>query len=104
MKNEYVSITTVSTFRHRYVIHKDDLQNLNLEHEATIEELCDWAKDEITMESTDDFSQEHLGEQIVETRPISKEEMLELFSKENTYLKSWNKEQILSFVRNLMNK
>lgn len=51
------------------------------------------AADTIVMNEADEFSQEHLGENISRIREISEEEYLALFDKDNDYLKSWNDEQ-----------
>ena len=94
--SEYVVVTTTSTFRHRYVMHRDDLQALNLESEVN---PIEWAKDVVTCEDCEEFSQEHLGEQILEANEISEAEMLQLFDRDNTYLKDWAQEHKISWVR-----
>ena len=51
-----------------------------------------WALDTVTMEEAKEFSQEHIGEQIVSHRVVSKKEALELCDQDNDYTKSWDKE------------
>ena len=94
---DYVVVTTVSQFRIRYVMHKDELQNLNTEHMV---EPIEWANDTVTLNECEEFSQEHLGETIMDSRMISEEEMIELFDKENDYLKEWSTEQKIKWVKN----
>jgi hypothetical protein len=44
------------------------------------------------MEEAKEFSQEHLGEQIVSHRVVTKKEALALCDQDNDYAKSWDKE------------
>jgi hypothetical protein len=96
MTENYVVVTCVSSYRMRYVMHKDDLQKLNPYKPC---DPIEWAKDTVTCEECDEFSQEHMGEYIVDTAIIDEQEMLELFDKENHYLKDWSKEQKIEWVR-----
>ena len=100
MTKDYVVVTTVSSFRVRYVMHKDDLQALKPDEPCCPEE---WAKDEVTMENCDDFSQEYMGEYILDTTFMNEEEMLELFDKDNAYLKEWDKDYKIEWVRKSIN-
>jgi len=52
-------VETISTFRHKYVIECEQLEH---------------AFDTVTMEEAAEFSQMHLGEQIVTGREISRKE------------------------------
>lgn len=52
-------VETISTFRHRYVIECESLEH---------------AYDTVTMEEAPEFSQMHLGEQIVTGREITRKE------------------------------
>jgi hypothetical protein len=56
------------------------------------------AADTVTMEEAEEFSQNHIGEQIVRIREIAEEDYLDLFDKDNDYLKSWNEEQKKRFI------
>ena len=76
-------VECISTFRIRYVIDTDNEE---------------WAEDTVTMEEAKEFSQLHLGEQIVSTRTISKEEYLRLFDEDNEYLSEWEEEQKFKLV------
>jgi hypothetical protein len=51
-----------------------------------------WALDTVTMEEAKEFSQEHLGEQIVSHRVVTKKEALALCDQDNDYTNSWDKE------------
>ena len=76
-------VECISTFRIRYVIDTDNTE---------------WAEDTVVMEEAREFSQLHLGEQIVSTRTISKEEYLRLFDEDNEYLSEWEDEQKFKLV------
>lgn len=102
--NEYVVVTTVQTFRHRYVMHKDDLRNLNTDVEATDKDLVEWALDTVTMEECEEFSQWHMGEQIVDHFECTEDEMLTFFDRDNDYLKDWDRDYKIQSVRNRLTK
>lgn len=97
--NDYVVVTTISTFRHRYVMHRDDLRALNTEVEASDEDLQDWAEDTVTCEECEEFSQLHLGEQIVDTYTCTEDEMLTFFDSDNDCLSDWTRNQKIEWVR-----
>jgi len=93
---DYVVVTTISSHRMRYVMHRDDLQKLNpLDRVNAIE----WANDTVNADECKEFSQEHMGEYIVDTVEMSEDDMLELFDKDNDYLSEWTKDQKLELVR-----
>jgi len=103
MQNEnerYVVVTTISTFRERYCIPVSKLQELNSEVDITnnIAEQTTWAKDEVTMENVKEFSQEWLGESIVDTFILDEQRVLNLFDRDNEYLSSWTTQQKLDYI------
>lgn len=95
LNKKYVVVTTVASYRVRYAIPMDELQALNTDHpvEPT------WALDSVTCEEVSEFSQEWLGEHIVDHLVVDEDQILELFDKDNAYLKDWSKEQKLSLIR-----
>lgn len=97
MKNkDYVVVTAISSYRMRYVMHRDDLQKKNpLDPVNAIE----WANDTVTMGECEEFSQEHMGEYIVDAVEMNEEDMLVLFDKDNDYLSEWTKDQKVTWVR-----
>lgn len=97
MKNkDYVVVTAISSYRMRYVMHRDDLQKKNpLDPVNAIE----WANDTVTMGECEEFSQEHMGEYIVDAVEMNEEDMLVLFDKDNDYLSEWTKDQKVIWVR-----
>ena len=79
-ETEWVLIECVSTFRQRYMVEVPKGKTL-------------WALDTVTMEEAKEFSQEHIGEQIISHRTVSKKEALVLCDKDNDYTKDWDKEK-----------
>lgn len=97
--SKYVIVTAISSYRMRYAIPVDELQQLN--PDLPIEGIeCDWANDCVTCEEVQEFSQKWIGETIIDTITVDEENMLKLFDADNDYLKDWSKEQKLKHVRN----
>lgn len=78
----WVMVECVSTFRMRYLV------------EAPTDHP-EYALDDVTMETAKEFSQEHIGEQIVSHRVVSYEEAMKLCDEDNSYCKEWTEEQKL---------
>ena len=97
---DYVVVTAISSYRMRYVMHRDDLQKLNPSVGGlAIGNAPEWANDTVTAEECEEFSQEHMGEYIVDTVEMNEEDMLELFDKDNDYLREWTKDQKIEWIR-----
>jgi hypothetical protein len=96
---DYVVVTAVTSYRMRYVMHRDDLQKLNLNDPVN---TIEWANDTVTMEECEEFSQEHMGEYIVDTAELNEAEMIALFNKDNKYLRDWPASKIIAMVRSLL--
>ena len=77
-------VETVSMFRMRYVIECKE------ETHATDTVITGNAGDG---EIIPELSQQHIDENITSVRKISMPEYMEIFDKDNDYLKSWSKEQ-----------
>jgi len=78
-ETEWVLVECVSTFRTRYMVEVPKGSS-------------EWAMDTVTMNEAKEFSQEHLGEQIVSHRVVSKKEALALCDTDNDYIGEWDKE------------
>ena len=91
---QYVVVTTVHTFRHRYVVPMSELQASNPDMPAEPE----WALDAVTMEEIEEFSQKPLGESIVDAQVMEQDQILQLFDADNDYLKDWSQEQKLRHI------
>ena len=78
-ETEWVLVECVSTFRQRYMVEVPKGKT-------------EWALDTVTMEEAKEFSQEHIGEQIISHRTVSKKEALQLCDVDNDYGSEWDKE------------
>ena len=103
-KERYVIVTAISTHRMRYCIPVSELENNNESNPLSDNILREWARDSVTMEEVKEFSQEWLGEQISDCVVLSEEETLNLFDDDNDYLKEWNEEQKINYIKNWKNK
>jgi len=72
----WVMVECISTFRERYMV------------EAPADHP-EYALDTVAMNEAKEFSQQHLGEQIVSHRVVSEEEALRICDEDNDYSRSW---------------
>lgn len=79
-KKKYFLVEAVSTFRMRYVVEQPN---------------AEYAMDTVVCQEAKEFSQEHIGEQIVSAREVTTEEILDICDVDNHYCKSWTSEQKL---------
>ena len=83
-ETQWVLVECISTFRQRYMIEvpkgTDDYGK----------DKSLWALDTVTMEEAKEFSQHHIGEQIVSHRVVSYDEALALSDIDNDYAVSWD--------------
>ena len=90
MEKKLYLVETVSMFRMRYVIEARE------EEHATDEFVMEIGKDDFH-----EFSQHHMDEVIVSTRELSAKDYLELFDKDNQYLKSWDIAEKMRFINSV---
>tara|TARA_Y100000588_G_scaffold238663_1_gene252380 strand:+ start:6276 stop:6593 length:318 start_codon:yes stop_codon:yes gene_type:complete len=98
MDKDYVVVTCVSSFRVRYVLHKDDLQKLNPDQPC---DPVEWARDTVICEQCDAFSQDYIDEYIVNTATINEEEMIDLFDKKHESCKDYPRDKKVDMVRKI---
>ena len=90
---QWVLVECVSTFRERYMVE------VPVGIDKYGKDKSEWALDTVTMNEAKEFSQEHIGENIVSHRVMSEEEVLDLCSIDNDYANNWNdKLKIDTFV------
>lgn len=89
METELVFVECVSMFRTRYVVEVPKGKK-------------DWALDTVTMEEASEFSQEHITEQIVSHRVISKEEALAICDIDNKHCITWTDEKKIEVFMNTL--
>lgn len=76
-------VETISMFRIRYVVEC---------------ESADHAKDVVTMNEAEEFSQLHIDEMITSAREIDDVEYLRVFDEDNEYLREWTEDQKFKYV------
>lgn len=81
-ETEFVMVETIQTFRHRYVVEVPKGKT-------------EWALDTVSCNEAKEFSQEHLGEQIISHRVVSEEEVLVICDKDNEYTSCWSDDKKL---------
>lgn len=88
-ETELVLVECVSTFRMRYMVEVPKGK-------------AEWALDTVVMNEADEFSQEHVGEQIMSHRVVTEDEAVALCDVDNHYCKQWPREKKLkTFVTEL---
>jgi hypothetical protein len=85
-EKQWVLVEAVSTFRTRYMVEVP----VGIDEQGN--DKAKWALDTVVMGEAKEFSQEHLGEQIVSHRVVSKKEALALCDVDNDYTGEWDKE------------
>ena len=83
-ETQWVLVECVSTFRQRYMVEVP----VGTDDQGKDKSL--WALDTVTMEEAKEFSQEHIGEQIISHRVMTYNEALALSDKDNAYAVSWD--------------
>jgi len=79
--SKYVLVETISQYRMRYVIEVPD------DHDSG-EFPCSaiqWAEDTVTMEEMKEFSQKWIGETILSSREVNRDQILDLVNEDNDY-------------------
>lgn len=95
---KYVVVTAISTFRQRYCVPMSELQSLNIDVPLDTLKAIEFAEDSVTCEDVKEFSQHWLGESIVDTFILDEERVLNLFDRDNDYLKDWSKDQKMNYL------
>jgi hypothetical protein len=92
-KKKLFMVETVSMFRMTYVIEAESAEH---------------AADEVVMNTTgaydenfQEFSQKHLDEVIVSTRPLKRKDYIKTFDEENDYLSKWTDELKLRYINKI---
>jgi hypothetical protein len=80
-------VETISMHRIRYVVDCESAEH---------------AKDTVTMNEVEEFSQLYLDETIASTRVIDDAEYLRMFDEDNDYLKDWSEEQKFKYVHEVV--
>lgn len=99
----YVVTTVISTHRMRYAIPISSMSKEGLMPVST-DQAIEWIQDSVTMEEVKEFSQHWMGENIVDTFVLDKERVLNLFDRDNDYLKEWTEDQKINYIHDWKEK
>jgi hypothetical protein len=78
-ETQLVLVECIQQYRMRYVV------------EVPVGKLA-WADDTVVMDEAKEFSQLSLGETLISSRVVTKEEVLRLCDEDNDYCQSWTDE------------
>lgn len=93
MEKKLYLVETVSMFRMRYVVEAYE------EGHALDEVVMNIGQDDLK-----EFSQIHIDENIFSSRELSAKDFMELFEKDNGYLKDWDIAKKMSFINSIKYK
>jgi hypothetical protein len=96
MSDEYVLITTLSHFKLKYAIPREDFEALGFTEPLDQQKLIDL----VNQGKVREFSQTHLGEVVGDVSVYAEDDMLTIFDTDNNYLSGWSKDKKISFMRN----
>lgn len=83
MKDRYVVLTAVSSFRQRYAVPVSEVQKWNEEMKLTDTLAQQWAQEAVEAEELNEFSQKWIGEEVYDINIVEEEEILALWAKDN---------------------
>ena len=92
---EYVLVTTISHFRLKYAIPKEQFEALGYSEPIDTEKLSAY----LSQGNVKEFSQAHLGEQVCDVAIHTQEDMLKIFDVDNDYLAGWTDEQKIDWIQ-----
>ena len=103
MMKDYVVVTAISMYRMRYVMNKGELEVASPGIKTTLTDnnsAFEVAKDVVAMNECEEFSQEHMGEYIVDTIEMAEDDVLDMFDRENTmFAQEWSKDEKIEFMK-----
>jgi hypothetical protein len=99
MKSDYVVIDTVSMFRQRYIVPREEVQKWNEEIKLTDKLAKQWAQESVEAEEIKEFSQRWLGETVTNVDFADTEKVLRLFKDDNEQLsEEWTQAKQLDYI------
>lgn len=105
MKSDYVVVDTISTFKQRYIIPREEVQRFNEEMKLTDKLAKQWAHESVECEEVKEFSQRWLGETVTNIDFVDTEKVLRLFKEDNEQLsEEWSQGQQLDYVNDWKDK
>ena len=104
-ENDYVVVDTVSIFKQRYIIPREELKKMNEDVTFSDTFAKQWAQESVECEEVKEFSQRWLGEQVTNIDFADTEKVLRLFKDDNEELsKEWSQAKQLDFINDWKDK
>jgi len=91
---EYVIVTTISHFRLKYAVPREEFETLGYVEPIDTVKLSAF----ISEGNVKEFSQTHLGEQVCDVAVYNEEDTIELFDLDNDYLAEWTTAQKIAWI------
>lgn len=105
MKSDYVVVDTISTFKQRYIIPREEVQRFNEEIKLTDKLAKQWAQESVECEEVKEFSQRWLGETVTNVDFAGTEKVLQFFKEDNEQLsEEWSQAQQLDYINDWKDK
>tara|TARA_E500000081_G_scaffold56195_1_gene59001 strand:- start:24412 stop:24741 length:330 start_codon:yes stop_codon:yes gene_type:complete len=99
MKSDYVVIDTISVFKQRYIVPREEVQKWNEEVKLTDKLAKQWSQESVEAEEVKEFSQKWLGETVTNIDFATTEKVLKLFKDDNeTLAEEWSQAKQLDFI------
>ena len=105
MKSDYVVVDTISVFKQRYIIPRDEVQKLNEEVHLTDKLARQWSQECVEAEEVKEFSQRWLGETVTNIDIVDTVKALKYFQEDNEQLsEEWSQAKQLDFINDWKDK
>ena len=100
MSRKYVVVDSIVHFKHRYVIPKDDLQELNPDAPVQL----GWAEECVMAEEANPVSQRMLDEMIIDVVELDEETALSYTRRENPHYGNIPDDMVLQMIEGWKDK
>ena len=105
MKSDYVIVDTISVFKQRYIIPREEVQRFNEEVALTDKLAKLWSQESVEAEEVKEFSQRWLGETVTNIDFADTPKVLALFKEDNEQLsKEWSQAKQLDYINDWKDK
>lgn len=105
MKSDYVVVDTISVFKQRYIIPREEVQGFNEEVALTDKLAKLWSQEAVESEEVKEFSQRWLGETVTNIDFADTEKVLKLFKDDNEQLsEEWTQSKQLDYINDWKDK
>jgi ribosomal protein L16 Arg81 hydroxylase len=105
MKSDYVIVDTISVFKQRYIIPREEVQRFNEEVALTDKLAKLWSQESVESEEVKEFSQRWLGETVTNIDFADTPKVLALFKEDNEQLsEEWSQAKQLDYINDWKDK